>query len=189
MVFAHKSDKSKFNLGDESDLEGIGDGTAFGAIKYVKNNSAIIGSMQIFAGSTIPNGYLLCDGQAISRTTYSDLFKVIGTTWGSGDGSTTFNVPDMREVAPVGVGTSTRTEGNHDEFTLGEFKDDQLQNHTQSVSAAAASSWIHPNGIAPENYGYYTAANTTRSATTITAGRHGDVTRGKRIGVNYIIKY
>ena len=49
-----------------------------------------------YAGSSAPTGYLLCDGSAQSRTTYATLFGVIGTTYGTGDGSTTFNVPDLR---------------------------------------------------------------------------------------------
>lgn len=48
------------------------------------------------ARSSAPDGWLLCYGQAVSRSTYSDLFDAIGTAWGAGDGSTTFNVPDMR---------------------------------------------------------------------------------------------
>lgn len=54
------------------------------------------GTLTAYAGASAPTGWLLCYGQAISRTTYSDLFSAIGTTWGSGDGSTTFNVPDLR---------------------------------------------------------------------------------------------
>lgn len=54
------------------------------------------GTVLPFAGSTAPSGYQLCYGQAISRTTYASLFSAIGTTYGSGDGSTTFNVPDLR---------------------------------------------------------------------------------------------
>lgn len=49
-----------------------------------------------YAGTSAPNGWLLCYGQAVSRTTYSGLFAAIGTTYGSGDGSTTFNLPDCR---------------------------------------------------------------------------------------------
>ena len=48
-----------------------------------------------YAGSSAPTGYLLCDGSAVSRTTYADLFAIIGTTYGEGDGSTTFNVPNL----------------------------------------------------------------------------------------------
>lgn len=55
------------------------------------------GSVIMFAGSIAPTGYLLCDGSAYSRTTYAGLYAVIGTTYGAGDGSTTFNIPDCRE--------------------------------------------------------------------------------------------
>lgn len=54
------------------------------------------GTVQDFAGATVPAGYFLCYGQAVSRTTYAVLFAVIGTTYGAGDGSTTFNLPDLR---------------------------------------------------------------------------------------------
>ena len=54
-----------------------------------------IGMVIPFAGSTAPDGWLICDGTAISRSTYNDLFDVIGTTYGSGDGITTFNVPKL----------------------------------------------------------------------------------------------
>ena len=61
-----------------------------------------VGAQLPFAGTTIPSGYLLCDGRAVSRTTYKDLFEVIGTTYGAGDGSTTFNLPDKRGRVSVG---------------------------------------------------------------------------------------
>lgn len=61
-----------------------------------------IGSIIMYPSSVIPEGFLLCDGTAVSRSTYSDLFDVIGTTYGSGDGSTTFNLPDMVGNACVG---------------------------------------------------------------------------------------
>lgn len=54
------------------------------------------GSLMAYAASSAPTGWLLCDGSAVSRTTYATLYGVIGTTWGTGDGSTTFNVPDLR---------------------------------------------------------------------------------------------
>ena len=54
------------------------------------------GTIIAFAGNTLPNGYLLCDGSKVSRTTYKKLFDVIGTTYGKGDGSTTFNLPNAQ---------------------------------------------------------------------------------------------
>lgn len=62
------------------------------------------GSLTLFAGATAPLGYLVCDGSAVSRALYADLFTAIGTTWGAGDGSTTFNLPDLRGRAPIGAG-------------------------------------------------------------------------------------
>lgn len=56
-----------------------------------------VGSIIPYAGTTIPAGYLLCDGSAISRTTYSALFASIGTTYGAGDGNSTFNIPNLIE--------------------------------------------------------------------------------------------
>ena len=61
------------------------------------------GGIVEYAGTTAPNGWLLCDGSAISRTTYADLFEVIGTTFGEGDGSTTFNLPNRKNKTGVGV--------------------------------------------------------------------------------------
>ena len=52
--------------------------------------------------SSVPTGFLECDGSAVSRTTYSALFAIVGTTYGAGDGSTTFNVPDLQDNVPVG---------------------------------------------------------------------------------------
>lgn len=63
-----------------------------------------------FGGVTAPSGWLLCDGAAVSRTTYASLFSAIGTTFGAGDGSTTFNVPDFKGRTAVGVGVHTLTE-------------------------------------------------------------------------------
>lgn len=65
--------------------------TALGA-----SNSFTAGMLMPYAGSSAPTGWLLCYGQAISRTTYSDLYAVVGTTYGAGDGATTFNLPDLR---------------------------------------------------------------------------------------------
>jgi microcystin-dependent protein len=65
------------------------------------------GKLEMYAGGTPPIGWLLCDGSAVSRTTFANLFAAIGTTWGPGDGSTTFNVPDLRGRSPIGAGTGT----------------------------------------------------------------------------------
>lgn len=65
-----------------------------------------VGALIPFAGSSAPDGFLLCDGDAVSRTTYAELFAEIGTTFGEGDGSTTFNLPDFRGRMAIGVAAS-----------------------------------------------------------------------------------
>ena len=69
-------------------------------------------SLLAYAGSTAPAGWLLCGGQAVSRTTYATLFGIIGTTYGAGDGSTTFNVPDLRGRVVAGVDNMGGTAAN-----------------------------------------------------------------------------
>ena len=87
--------------------------------------SAITGEIKMvaFGEGSIPSGFLICDGAAVNRTTYADLFTSIGTTFGVGDGSTTFNVPDLRGRVPAGIDSmgqgaaNTITDSNAD--TLG----------------------------------------------------------------------
>jgi microcystin-dependent protein len=64
------------------------------------------GTVSAFAGSTAPTGYALCDGSAVNRTSQAALFGVIGTTYGAGDGSTTFNLPDLKGRVVAGMGES-----------------------------------------------------------------------------------
>jgi microcystin-dependent protein len=67
------------------------------------------GEMRDYAGTTAPTGWLLADGSAVSRTTYASLFAVVGTTYGAGNGTTTFNIPDMRgRVSAMPPGASLR---------------------------------------------------------------------------------
>jgi len=72
---------------------------------YVDNS--MVGLVLPYAAATAPSGWLLCQGQVANRTTYKRLYDVIGTNYGIGDGSSTFNLPDLRGRVPVGVGTST----------------------------------------------------------------------------------
>lgn len=146
-----------------------------------------------FAGAVekVPAHWLVCDGSAVGRSEYPDLFDCIGETYGAGDGSTTFNLPDFRETALVGIGKNTTnvkdsTEGgtqNHDEYTLGEFKDDQIQTPMSSdvrlyiISGVAAGQNTVMSSYPYSGKQAYPSSNL----------RMGDVTRGKRKGVNYII--
>lgn len=83
-----------------------------------------VGDMLLFAGASAPSKYLLCAGQAVSRVTYKVLFALLGTLYGVGDGSTTFNLPDLRGRQPVGKdnlgGTAANTITDSEADNLGQ---------------------------------------------------------------------
>jgi microcystin-dependent protein len=82
-------------------------------ISGVNDGSSPVGSIIWHAAETAPDGYLVCDGSAISRSTYSALYSVIGTLYGVGDGSTTFNIPDLRSEFIRGAGLGRGLDGDH----------------------------------------------------------------------------
>jgi microcystin-dependent protein len=121
-----------------------------------------VGALDLFAGSTPPTGWLTCDGSAVSRTTYARLFAVIGTTFGVGDGSTTFNLPDLRGRVPVGSGAGTGLSPRTTGQTFGEethtLTITEMPSHTHrgkwvvaGTAGGAAGTW--------SNGGAYTNAN------------------------------
>jgi len=106
------------------------------------------GVIQMFGGLTPPAGYLICDGSAVSRTTYSALFTAINTNYGVGDGSTTFNIPDFRGIFPRGVnagsgndpnaGTRTAVNGGNSGDAVGSF-----QTNATAVNGLADTGHTH----------------------------------------------
>jgi microcystin-dependent protein len=77
-------------------------------------NNTPVGAVTMWVAADAPTGWTLCQGQAISRSTFGSLFTVIGTTYGAGDGSTTFNLPDLRGRVPMGAGLGRNVAGNAD---------------------------------------------------------------------------
>ena len=115
------------------------------------------GTVSQTARATAPTGYLLCDGSAISRTTYSSLFDAIGTAYGVGDNSTTFNIPNLKGRIPVGFDSS------QSEFdTLGETGGAK----THTLTEAQMPSHTHTGTTGNQS------ANHTHSGTTSTSGNH-----------------
>jgi microcystin-dependent protein len=94
------------------------------------------GAVMAFAMSTVPTGWLECNGAAVSRSTYAPLFGAIGTTWGSGNGSTTFNVPDLRGEFIRGWDHSKGTDSGR---TLGSYQEGQNAAHTHTVAHSKLS--------------------------------------------------
>lgn len=152
------------------------------------------GQITGFGGSSAPTGWQLCDGTAISRTTFAALFAVVGTTYGVGNGTTTFNVPDLRQRFPMGKaasGTGSTLGG-----TGGAI------DHTHSLDSATAHAQVSANSnVFHHNRITVAAYNETVSATGLTtAATTTSQTLGTKLGgstatanapfqaVNYIIK-
>ena len=164
----------------------------------------MIGDIKPVPYVDVPYGWLECNGQAVSRTTYAALFNIFSTQkydgtntllsrYGTGDGSTTFNLPDYREVALVGAGQNG-TEGaalaDHDVYTVGQFKDDQLQAHRHFIYVGGTH-LDYTQTTAPEGWamgGMKGGDANNFGATEIYNGRKGTTTRGKSKAVKFIIK-
>lgn len=91
-----------------------------------------VGAIQMYASATAPSCWLLCNGAAVSRTTYSNLFSVIGASYGAGDGTNTFNVPDLRQRFALGSTNSLGTTGGVSSVTL---STNQIPAHTHNMRA------------------------------------------------------
>lgn len=129
-----------------------------------------VGEIIMFGASTPPTGWLACDGAAVSRTDYSDLFAVIATTYGVGDGSTTFNLPDMGARFPVGVGTghALASTGGSASTTLsvGQLPSHThtTPNHSHTIAHTHTITHTHALGGSTGNQ----SANHTHSGSTLT---------------------
>jgi microcystin-dependent protein len=151
-----------------ADGNGSGNWSALSAVNPV-------GFVGDFAGSVAPTGWLMCFGQAVSRTTYAQLYGVIGTAYGAGDGSTTFNVPDLRGMVTAGkdnMGGSTRGMLTPNGMgvvatTLGNFSGSEthilqrasLPNDTLSVTGTVATT-VHGSLGATNMLGHLNSAPT-----------------------------
>ena len=144
------------------------------------NRTCPTGSIIMYGAATAPTGWLLCDGSAVSRTTYADLFAIIGTTFGVGNGSTTFNLPDLRDRFVVGAGTSYNNNDTGGEAT-----------HVLTIEEMPAHS--HGIYIGPESQGtqrgtYSTDTSNQQINTTSVGGNKGHNNLPPYIGLTFIIK-
>ena len=85
-----------------------------------------------WSAASIPSGFLECNGSAVSRTTYADLFAVVGTNYGVGDGSTTFNLPDLQDNHPIGV-SGTKSLGTKAGSASTTLATTNLASHTHTI--------------------------------------------------------
>jgi hypothetical protein len=134
------------------------------------------GAVQAFAMNSVPSGWLAADGTAVSRSTYAALFSAISTTYGAGDGSTTFALPDLRGYFVRGSGT------NSDGTAAGTFgakQADDFKAHTHTQTGNAGVFLQSPGGFV---YG-------VASGTIDTGSTGGTETRPKNIALLYCIKF
>jgi microcystin-dependent protein len=167
------------------------------------------GAIIPFGGATPPTGFLLCDGSPVSRTTYSALFSSISTAWGSGNGSTTFNLPDLRGRFlrgtdhgvgrdPDRAGRAASASGGNAGDAVGSVEDQQLASHghavndpghshtvTYPVGGTGGSTTNIPQGTPVTNDIRSTSGSTTGISIGSTGGNE---TRPVNAGVNWIIK-
>ncbi len=142
-----------------------------GAIAYADLPSSVpTGCLSAFAGTTIPDGWLLCNGAKVSRTTYSALFAVIGTSWGTGDGSTTFTLPDL---------SGRFLEGTIDTSKVGTYLSAGLPNITGTLeSICTTKRRVASGAISFSGTAYY---NDTVGATVSNGGFTFDASKSSSI--------
>ena len=172
----------------ENDLKNILEDFQVAVLAYGRGE---IGEIKMYAGATAPQNWLMCDGSAVSRTTYSKLFQIIGTTYGTGDGSTTFNLPDFRGRTAIGSGTGTATDatahalgstGGTETVTL---NINQIPSHSHTIpnslpnyAATASGGWL--TGVGGSDNSYNTGDK---------GGGQAHSNLSPYITVNYIICY
>lgn len=155
------------------------------------------GTVLHFAGSSAPTGWLLCDGSAVSRTTYATLFALLSTTYGVGDGSTTFNVPNTSGIFISGVGSQTISSIAYTR-TLATRQGDIVQGHYHNQTndslvvrgsiGGAGSSSVALFGTTAQLVGYTQQVQSPATDGTNGTPRTGSETRPANIAFNHIIK-
>jgi microcystin-dependent protein len=143
------------------------------------------GGVIMWTSATLPSGWLLCDGTAYARTgTYAALYAVIGTTFGAGNGTTTFNVPNTSGRFVRGIGTDASNASNG--TTLGAYQSHALQDHKHNVQLGGnGSNNAYTNALYAQNQGNLVPTSLV-DATTATVD---DETRPANLGLAFIIKY
>ncbi len=136
------------------------------------------GTVLPFTKSTAPDGWIICNGSAYSRTTYANLFAVIGTTFGSGDGSTTFNVPDLRDRVAVGSGSTYALADTGGEAT-----------HTLTVAEMPSHRHSELGWAAIPGYASSGSGNYSGTYTGYAGGSQAHNNMQPYVALNYIIKY
>jgi microcystin-dependent protein len=173
--------------------------TQIATTAFVLSNGAPTGGLIMWSTSTAPSGWLLCNGTAVSRTTYAALFAVISTTFGIGDGSTTFNLPNYVNRFPIGVGSTAAlaaTGGSNDAVVVSHThtatSSDSGHSHSVGIGGGSSSpaGLTAPSGTPIASGGSSTGTGFASITTTVnSAGVSGtNANLPPYLGINFIIK-
>jgi len=149
-----------------------------GASRFEPVNAVPVAAVNTFAMSTAPSGWLSCSGTAVSRTTYSRLWTAIGTTYGSGDGSTTFTLPDLRGEFVRGWDNSRGVDSGR---SFGSSQADEFKSHSHTFGTYQSTTNTANSGAG--------TGNTTFRDTRSVSSAGGTETRPRNIALLYCIKY
>ena len=174
-------------------ITGMADGTsatdAATVAQVAAVNSVMTGSIQMWPTVSAPTGYLLCAGSAVSRTTYAALFAVIGTTFGVGDGSTTFNLPNYTNRMPYGT-TIGATGGSADAVVVSHTHTvtdpGHLHNFSNYPNTTGTTSLAGTGSGAPQTASTATAVTGISVNTAGVSGTNANLP--PYLGINFIIK-
>ncbi|MHA7841867.1 MAG: phage tail protein [Winogradskyella sp.] len=179
------------------------DGSSWDRLLKESKDPVPTGAIFSFPLETPPVGYLVCDGSAVSRTTYAELFAVLGTTYGSGDGSTTFNLPDYRGKFlrgyddgagndPDAATRQDRGDGTTGD-AVGTTQDAEMASHLHEINTPSSTSGFSGNhshsvnsfGVATSNAGGHQHIINPTTTTTSTSGNHSHQVRGVEGNIDY----
>ena len=127
-----------------------------GALSFTTVQGVPSGSVFCMAVATVPSGYLECNGAAVSRSTYSVLFAVIGTAYGTGNGSSTFNLPDLRGEFVRGFDNGRGVDNGR---SIASSQSSQFGQHNHNVSASSSSSVTDPGHQHSMSVGFFNSVN------------------------------
>jgi len=145
-----------------------------------------------WSDSSVPSGFLECNGAAVSRTTYAALFAIVGTTYGAGDGSSTFNVPDLQDNVPVGKSNNkalASTGGAENAATANAtLSESQLASHDHTIPIRGGHSNVPRFNLNYGPDGRYTNETPTTNAGSGSGHQHNTSTLQPYLTIIYIIK-
>lgn len=144
----------------------------------------ITGSLTMMASTIVPAGYLECNGAEISRVTYANLFSAIGTSWGAGDGSTTFNIPDLRGEFVRGWDNGKGTDSGR---SVGSYQEDELESHTHEL-LIGQDGGANSDGLVNTGWNIKGNFNADYSGSNNVKSTGGSETRPRNMCVMYCIR-